>query len=211
MKGRRPIERTHVAETERMARKLYPHTFQDKPEIDLSGLRDTTVEVVEKVLEQICSVSEQDYSRIFECVVSIEPLSTEESEDGTLGQWFRDHSAGEIGRAEGINWPGIIKINEDAANLRFILAHEFGHACETHEDSEEHDCPNDEWISEAIANRYVYQWGFHEELEKFWAGKEMDRHHGCPPGTEFEEMGLVFVVTEDHRLVRKRGTEPQEG
>ena len=197
------IAREHVTEIQDEIRKRFPHLLRKDPEIDLSQLRPETAEAVREVLARIRKASKQDYLRILQCVVAVVPLSADEAPHAA-GQWVPDLGKEELGREKGINLPGIVKVREGISDLHMTLAHEFGHACETHEDVEEHPCDHGKWVSEIIPNRYAYQWGFEKELQEFWARiGEVSDHHGVPPGTEFEYLGEKYLVTEDHRIVLK--------
>lgn len=138
------------------------------------------------VLQQIRSRFPKDYERLKARVREICPLPTEETEDGTLGEWKEipglevpeDRST--WGRVEGVLY---VKDGK-GDHLIPTIAHELGHACTRWRDLERRGAvPFDEWRSEMTADWYAYKWGFGKQTAKARKSRAW-RHHGPPPGSE---------------------------
>ena len=161
---------------------------------------------IRRVLAQIRSRRPADFKTLRRKVLSIDPLSNEETADGTAGQFEPLlEPAEEFGMHEEGHPPGRICLPEDSSGDEAMgtIAHELGHACTTLEDRERRGNAGEEWASELAADWYAYRWGFGRQIAKDRKRRRLS-HHCSAPGKWIEEGGggkiCRYEVTRNFRL-----------
>jgi len=165
------------------------------------------------VLDKIRDCSPDDFKRIRRVVREILPLTAEEVEGRTQGEWRALHCDPDDPETWGYGigeTPGTMFVNEDLPEwrLKTVIAHELGHACTVIEDRDRTAAPSDEWASEAAADRYAYKWGFGQLIARDRRTSDWT-HHGAKPGKEISvEMGGELITWKLTRDFRYRQVKP---
>ncbi len=161
-------------------------------------------QAVALVLRQIRKRFPSDYVRLKETVREIQPLSEEETADGTLGEW-KPLPCDPDDPGTWDQEPGVVCLAEHGDHdLIATVAEELGHACTRWIDLDRRGkMPSEEWRSELTADWYAYRWGFGRNIARSRKTRDF-AHHGPRPGEQFEWNGVKYRITRRfvvHRLV----------
>lgn len=171
---------------------------------------------IRAVLGRVKARTPRAWKRILE---KIQRFEVRKMADGDLGEWISEYdgpsmsevakicfaakTAAEIRAAllmeakfeDRTQWPGIVRLCPTIARTAdyavATVAHEIGHAAATAKDMQHRNAPDQEWASEAAADRYAYLWGFGREIRSRIETRSLG-HHGPARGQCIEWEGKYY-------------------